>query len=175
MRPSLLSSALMGVALALPAVPVSALTIDNFTVDQVLSNSGTGTAKSASTGSASNIVGGEREIVNTITSNPSNNFLDIIANGGDNDEYYQKQGKEVVGSSEVIRDGSDNTVGSNDNGLGGVDFTGGGDFSGLDVVVPFDDPSVDIEFTFTLSGGGSTASTLSLPGNLNSPQSFFLA
>lgn len=165
-------AALVG-ALACPG-PASGLLIDRFEGSQALFAASPGTSRSGAL-AGPGIVGGERELVSTLTRGGTAGFVETLTDWGGDGHLTHAQGRSSVGHSRVIWDGqpAGDRVGAIGNGLGGLDFTAGGSLTGLAVGVVARDEPGSLAFTFA-TGSDTATGTLDLDRDRPRPATLFL-
>jgi len=120
--------------------------------------------------SASNLLGGERDLELTVENGPSNRILVSQVNGG---EWNTATPNSASGFAVMQWDGTDNDAANlNPTGLGGIDLTDTGLADEFHAIIETD---IDTSYTFTvLSQDGSECSrTVEIPGD-DTPQDYFL-
>jgi len=109
--------------------------------------------------SDSGIIGGERDLILTVTSGDSES---IVTAGVSDGSWSVSTPNSAAGFSVMQYDGVDNSATLDQTGLGALDLTAGG----ADELHCFIQSDIDTTYTFSLySSSGTSTTTLSIPGN----------
>jgi len=120
--------------------------------------------------SASNLLGGERDLELTVENGPSNRILVSQVNGG---EWNTATPNSASGFAVMQWDGTDNDAANLDaTGLGGIDITETGLGNEFHAIIETD---INTSYTFTVlsQDGGECSRTVEIPGD-DTPQDYFL-
>jgi hypothetical protein len=150
--------ALVGLVLLAGTGRAGALMIDEFSTDQTVLWLG-GPGSTGSQVSGAEILGGERDMEVTLVSN----IGVVMAASGGTLNYAHAFNSEATGL--IVWDGPDGAATLDPTGLGGVDFTAGGEDK---IVIPLLLSNLAAPITLTAYTDGANYSTamLSLPGNV---------
>jgi cysteine-rich repeat protein len=144
------------------------IVIDSFDTDQAVGRTGVGTATGTVGGVSTAIIGGERDVLVTVTSGTGT--LNVDANLSLAGGLSHASAGLVRGTALITYDGNDNDAATLDaTGLGGVDLTNGGADNLLYVSLPFADLGASIRVT--VYSDATRCSTLSqaVPGGVRAP------
>ncbi len=155
--------------------PISAspgVTVDTFGDTFSLQQSGVG--ETSATADDVSILGGERDVILTVTTGGGPLFVDT--NTSQPGQFSHAAGSGVKGRTTIIYDGDDGLATTlNPTGLGGIDITNGGVDTALVVVVTSDDFEAFVKITLFTNATSCSGVIMALPGGIStslSPKAF---
>lgn len=161
---------LMASALLLTTVglrqPTFALVIDSFETPQFVTQVGVGSASDAADQTVGDVIGGERDLLITVTSGGGtlNADVDFSLSGG----FSHMAPGLVRGTTLITYDGDDDdAVALDPTGLGGLDLSNGGADGALYVVIPFADHGAGVVITVYTNASNCSTLTRTVPPGLS--------
>ncbi len=152
---------------------VAALVIDDFESPQFTTRTGVGSAGNSALQTSPDLVGGERDVVVTVTA--GGGTLNADADFSLPSGFSHSAGPLVRGTTLITYDGTDGNPSTlAPTGLGSLDLTSGGADGVLYVVVPFADHGAGIKITVYSNASDCSSLTHTVPPGL-SPADFPLA
>jgi len=152
----------------IPILASPGLTVDSFEDTFSLTRTGPGTI--SATSDDASILGGERDVVITVSSGTG--YLIVDTNTSKPGQYSHGQGPGIKGRSEITYDGNDNDPNTlNPTGLGGIDITDGGVDTALVIIVTSDDYPAFLQVTLFTDATSCSRGIVALPGGITSSDS----